>query len=310
MPEILHKLKTSKGSVNAAIYDSTGEYVITAGQDKLIRLNNAQTGNLVQTYSGQGWAIQGLAINQESNRIVSCGDGRSVILWDVETATMQRKYTSGHSQRVDCVAINKEASVVVSGSFDKTVAVWDIRSMQHMPLQIMDDAKDGISCVAMTDTEVIAGSIDGSVRTYDIRAGKQVTDTMGQPVVSLRTFSSDILQKSVMAVACMDSTVQLIDRSNVSVMGTFAGHLCKNYRIQCDTNGKMVASGSEDGYVYVWNCLEPSIDYNGCVKYMSRLSGHSGIVNAVALHPHSAFDSSKANAMLSAASDGSIIIWK
>ncbi|KAJ2234440.1 hypothetical protein IWW45_003412 [Coemansia sp. RSA 485] len=223
---------------------------------------------------------------------------------------MQRKYTSGHSQRVDCVAINKEASVVVSGSFDKTVAVWDIRSMQHMPLQIMDDAKDGISCVAMTDTEVIAGSIDGSVRTYDIRAGKQVTDTMGQPVVSLRTFSSDILQKSVMAVACMDSTVQLIDRSNVSVMGTFAGHLCKNYRIQCDTNGKMVASGSEDGYVYVWNCLEPSIDYNGCVKYMSRLSGHSGIVNAVALHPHSAFDSSKANAMLSAASDGSIIIWK
>ncbi|KAJ2226992.1 hypothetical protein IWW45_007213 [Coemansia sp. RSA 485] len=170
--------------------------------------------------------------------------------------------------------------------------------MQHMPLQIMDDAKDGISCVAMTDTEVIAGSIDGSVRTYDIRAGKQVTDTMGQPVVSLRIFSSDFLQKSVMAVACMDSTVQLIDRSNVSVMGTFAGHLCENYRIQCDTNGRMVASGSEDGYVYVWNCLESSMDYNDCAKHMSRLAGHSGIVNAVAFHPHSAFDSKPSCASL------------
>ncbi|KAJ1813825.1 hypothetical protein LPJ56_005042 [Coemansia sp. RSA 2599] len=120
---------------------------------------------------------------------------------------------------------------------------------------------------------------------------------------------SRLSQKNAMVVACMDSTVQLVDRGDASVIGTFSGHKCENYRIQCDTNGKLVASGSEDGHVYIWDVLSESFGSDGCARYRSRLSGHSGIVNAVALHPHSASDLGKANAMLSAASDGSIIIW-
>ncbi|KAJ1814769.1 hypothetical protein LPJ56_004760, partial [Coemansia sp. RSA 2599] len=176
MPKILHRINANKGSVNAAIYDASGEYVITGGQDKLITLRNAQTGKVVQQYEGQGWAIQGLAISQSGKRMVSCGEGRSVVLWDVGTCGVERKFTSGHSQRVDCVAVNGEATVVVSGSFDKTVAVWDTRSTQHVPMQVMDDAGDGISSVVMTDMEIVSGSIDGSVRTYDVRMGKIIVD--------------------------------------------------------------------------------------------------------------------------------------
>ncbi|KAJ2839147.1 hypothetical protein J3B02_006323, partial [Coemansia erecta] len=279
MPDILHRINTNKGSVNSAIYDSSGEYILTGGQDKVIRLINAQTGKQIQEYEGQGWAIQGLAINKGSNRLVSCGSGRSVVLWDIESGAIERKYSSGHSQRVDCVAINGEATVLVSGSFDKTVAVWDTRSMRNMPLQVMDDARDGIASVVMTDTEIIAGSVDGSVRTYDMRVGKLITDFLGEPVVSLCVCPEGIEQKTAMAVACMDNTVLLIDRKYALVMGTFAGHKCENYRIQCSTNGRLVASGSEDGYVYIWDALAKNLGSSGCVQHMSRLSGHSGIVN-------------------------------
>ncbi|KAJ2853652.1 hypothetical protein FB639_006503, partial [Coemansia asiatica] len=79
-----------------------------------------------------------------------------------------------------------------------------------------------------------------------------------------------IEQKTAMAVACMDNTVLLIDRKYALVMGTFAGHKCENYRIQCSTNGRLVASGSEDGYVYIWDALAKNLGSSGCVQHMSR----------------------------------------
>ncbi|KAI7833789.1 WD40-repeat-containing domain protein [Kickxella alabastrina] len=289
---ILHKLTDHIGSVNTAIFDSSGNYT-----------TNANNGRLVQTYEGHGWAVQGIAISNDSTQMVCCGGDRSVTMWDINTCEIKRRLTSGHKQRVDCVATNADASIVVSGSFDKTVAVWDTRSMQRTPLQVLDDAKDGISSVLLTSTEIISGSIDGSVRTYDMRVGKAVTDSLDQPVVSVRVSQTKDSQSLI--VGCMDSTVQLVDRSSGMAFGTFSGHQCAKYRIQCDSNGELVASGSEDGFVYVWDVLANS----ETGSYISRLSGHSGIVNTVSFHPHSVTDSAKKQAMLSAASDGSVIIW-
>ncbi|KAJ1937408.1 hypothetical protein GGF37_005223, partial [Kickxella alabastrina] len=119
---ILHKLTDHIGSVNTATFDSLGNYVLTGGQDKVIRLTNANNGRLVQTYEGHGWAVQGIAISKDSTQMVCCGGDRSVTMWDINTCKIKRKLTSGHKQRVDCVATNADASIVVSGSFDKTVA--------------------------------------------------------------------------------------------------------------------------------------------------------------------------------------------
>ncbi|KAJ2348222.1 hypothetical protein GGH91_001485 [Coemansia sp. RSA 2671] len=104
----------------------------------------------------------------------------------------------------------------------------------------------------------------------------------------------------------MDGSIQLVDRADGKAMAAFSGHICQSYRIQCDANDSLVASGSEDGLVYVWDVLRG--DESGSAKY--RLGGHSGIVNTVEFHPSAKSDNSKGQAMLSAASDGSVIIWE
>lgn len=43
----------------------------------------------------------------------------------------------------------------------------------------MEDAKDSVMTLHISAYEIIAGSIDGAVRTYDIRKGQLVTDTIG-----------------------------------------------------------------------------------------------------------------------------------
>ncbi|KAJ2372951.1 hypothetical protein IW150_003860 [Coemansia sp. RSA 2607] len=301
MSQIIHKLTLNSGSVNAAIYDATGSYILTGGKDKLVRLINATSGKTVHTYEGHGWEIQGVAISSTSQHVVCCGTSRAVTLWDINTSQTLRSFT-GHTQKVDCISISAEGSIVVSGSFDKTVAVWDTRSSDRTPLQVLQDAQDGITSVHLGDSEMVAGSLDGSVRTYDLRMGRMTADALGQPVVSVRPVPGS---QGDLLVGCMDSTVQILDRAEAKVSGTFTGHTCTQYRIQCDTNGLKVASGSEDGYVYVWDIAKTRKPGD----YRNRLQGHSGVVNTVAFHPGAANDPNKQHSLLSAASDGTVILW-
>lgn len=43
----------------------------------------------------------------------------------------------------------------------------------------MRDAKDGITSLAVTDHEIVTGSIDCKVRRYDIRANRLFSDFIG-----------------------------------------------------------------------------------------------------------------------------------
>ncbi|KAJ2077697.1 hypothetical protein H4R24_004979 [Coemansia sp. RSA 988] len=296
-------LSDHTGSVNTAIFDRTGDYVISGGQDKRIHLSNAETGRLVQSYDGHGWAVQGVAISKDSSRMASCGGDRMVFVWDISTAQISRKLT-GHKQRVDCVAVNEDGTIVASGSFDKSVCIWDLRAAPRTPLQVLDESRDGISSLVITASDLISGSIDGSVRTYDMRMGRMVEDALGASVVSVSVANT---QSQLLCVGCMDSTVQLLDQKDGSkVAATFSGHKCTEYRIRCDANEKTVVSGSEDGFVYLWD----AVSQEEIEQPKTRLVGHSGIVNSVMLHPRSDIDPAKQTSMVTAGSDGTVIIWE
>lgn len=41
-------------------------------------------------------------------------------------------------------------------------------------MQIIDTFQDSVMSVCLTKTEIIGGSVDGTVRTFDIRVGRYV----------------------------------------------------------------------------------------------------------------------------------------
>lgn len=65
------------------------------------------------------------------------------------------------------------------GSYDATVRLWDTKSQSYKPLMTLTEAKDSISSVSVVGHEIIAGSVDGKVRTYDIRMGQVYIDVIG-----------------------------------------------------------------------------------------------------------------------------------
>ena len=46
------------------------------------------------------------------------------------------------------------------------------RSFNNSPIQVLSDFSDSVSKVLATPDEIIASSIDGNVRIFDLRAGK------------------------------------------------------------------------------------------------------------------------------------------
>lgn len=69
--------------------------------------------------------------------------------------------------------------MIISGSRDNSVMCWDVRSKAQDAVQTLNDAKDAISSIRVSDHEILSASFDGKVRTYDIRVGELCADYMG-----------------------------------------------------------------------------------------------------------------------------------
>ena len=140
-----------------------------------------QSAGLIQTYSGvHGYEVLSVSVSGDNARFVSAGGDKTVFLWDVATAMTLRRY-SGHNGRVECAVFGGEGdAVVISGSFDSTIRLWDARSQSTKPLMVMQEAKDSVTSLVVTGAEILAGSVDGRLRTYDLRMGSCYIDVVGR----------------------------------------------------------------------------------------------------------------------------------
>jgi mitogen-activated protein kinase organizer 1 len=67
---------------------------------------------------GDGSTDLGFIVRSTDNaKLASCGADKAVILWDVGTGSILRKFTS-HWERVNAVDFNDDGSVIASGKFN------------------------------------------------------------------------------------------------------------------------------------------------------------------------------------------------
>jgi len=294
----LRKLQGHRGAALVAKFNAPGTYCMTGGQDKMVRLWNphkerSEAGtNLVHEYHGHNYEVRDISILHDNTQFASCGGDRAVFVWDVVTSRIKVKLRH-HESRVNAVAYNEEGNVLASGGYDRKVCLWDMMARSRDPIQTMADSKDSVTTVLVHGHEIICGSVDGTVLTYDIRMGRVHIDHLHSGVTALR-MSGD---GNCLLAGCMDSTVKLLDRSTGELLNTYQGHRSSDYRVGCamSSDDAFVLAGSEGGEVFVWDLVDCSVAH--------KLRGHGVVVCDVAYHP-------KDSMAISAAVDGSVIVWK
>jgi len=233
-----------------------------------------------------------LDVHSDNSQIASCGGDKTPFLWDVQTGTVIRKF-KGHDSSVNCIRFGAMENVLVTGGYDKAVKIWDLRSRNFEPVQTLLNAKDSISSVNVAQFEIVSGSIDECVRTYDIRVGQLKTDNIGHPVTSVKLTKDEKL----LLVSTLDSSIRLFDRYDGKLLITYQGHKNKDFPIQSifDNRDSTVISGSEDGSFFWWN-LEDG-------KLLQSKKAHTARLVSVDYHPNENF-------ILTTSSDETIKLWE
>ncbi|CAL3971943.1 unnamed protein product [Diplocarpon coronariae] len=287
----LTQLLGSNGPVHALAYSSSpSTYILTGSSDRTIRLYNPsrppapishdllappKPTQLIQSYSAHGYEVLSLSVAADNATFASVGGDRSVFLWDVATAKTLRRFggNNGHTARINSVTFAGAGdSVLVSGSFDASVRIWDVRSQSGKPIMVLDEARDSVSCVLVAreggggkgEYEILAGSVDGRLRCYDLRFGRVETDVIGASVTSLERTRDG---KGVL-VGGLDSCVRLMDRDGGGLLRSYKDPGWKNedFRLRSvfGKNERWVLCGNEhvqgaDGQVVVWDTLSGEV---------------------------------------------------
>lgn len=221
---------------------------------------------------------------------------------DVVTGQAKRRF-QGHFGRINSVAIGRGAELFLSASYDATVRIWDGRSHSREPIQILKEAKDSVTDVRAVQDDAQAlirtASVDGVVRTYDVRRGIVKCDDNHSPITGM----APTRDGRCVAASCLDGNIRLCDAESGELLNSYGEggrhHVAGRYGLECcvTADDATIVSGSEDGRAVLYDLVRG-------VEVQS-LRGHSRAVCSIAAHPDPEF----CHAVITTSYDGSAVVW-
>lgn len=137
--------------------------------------------------------------------------------------------------------------------------LWDIRTRRLDPVQILKDSKDSITSIIVTDCKIITASLDGTIRTYDLRVGEMVCDSIGGESITDISLTKD---GQCIIAACRDDTVRLIDTDSGDMLSEYSGHKTSDYLVECgvlSNDSQIVCGSGDDGHAFVWELVSGKV---------------------------------------------------
>ena len=262
-----------------------GKYCLTGGHDRSVRLWNpfrydpvaASTTTTksgrnaippalpIQTYTaGYTHPITSVTATESrtASQILVAASRETLVVSDLITQQLKRRFQGHHVSTINAVAAAKHAEAYLSASYDGTVAIWDGRSSDTRPIQVLKDAKDSVTDVHIVQNDqdclIRTSSVDGKVRTYDVRQGLVHTDDCGSPITSMAMTKDG----ECLAVSCLDGTIRLLQQGEGGgggeLLNTFTGHRAGNYALQVGilANDETILSASEDGTCILYDLVK------------------------------------------------------
>jgi mitogen-activated protein kinase organizer 1 len=271
-----------EGPVQSLRFTADGKYCVTGGHDRTVRLwnpfrydpaanhNNDKTtiqatippppAMPIQSYtSGYTHPITAVLASDTwtASQVLLAASQRTLVVSDLITQQCKRRLQGHHVGTINQIAVARHAEAYLTASYDGTVAIWDGRSSDYKPLQVLKEAKDSVTDVQVVhqasnndqttaEAYIRTGSIDGVLRTYDLRRGMVQADDCGSPITSFAATKDG----QCVAVSCLDGTIRLIQVDNSGeLLNTYSGHKAGNYGLQVGilANDETIVSASEDG---------------------------------------------------------------
>lgn len=287
-------IESSKRAIYSIKFSFDGEHCMTTSQDFSVKLYNPFKKLLIKSYEKiHNNEILDICIFKDNSKFSSVGLEKQIFLTDTIKSSLIRKFY-GHLDRVNSICTNFEETILVSGSQDCSVRIWDLKTQSKEPIQTLIDATDSISKVLCTQNNILSISLDGCLRIYDIRMGKNYKYDMK---VSLNGF--DISKdNNFLCLSGIDDCVRLLEIKSGKILKVFTGlHKSKNYSkvVKFSNDNKGIYVTSENNDIIYYDLIDEKKD--------KILRGHSNISSGFDINIR------KEDIGISSGFDGKILLW-
>jgi WD40 repeat protein len=260
-----------------------------------VRVGDARTGRSLKSLEGEGGTVCSVEVTADGSRVVAgCGD--AVRMWDAATGRLTLTLRDpDHEKAVTCAAASGGGKRIFWVSRDRAD-----RSRAHVSdggtgreLVTLTGNAGLLLCVAVSSDgkRIVAGEIDGTVRTWDGTLGKPEHVLKGHAgAVSCVAISAD---GRLVVSGGADRVIRVWGASGGRPLLELKGHTDNVTRVVFSADGKRLFSGGGDGTVRVWE-LETG-------QQKLTLKAHRGMVSGLAL--------SKGGRLVTGNVDGVIKVW-
>ncbi|MDE0635685.1 MAG: T9SS type A sorting domain-containing protein [Candidatus Poribacteria bacterium] len=159
----------------------------------------------------------------------------------------------GHTEEVTSIAFSRNNRLLVSGSNDQTVRLWDFATGSNLAT-FAGHTEKVLSVAVNADASIVAsGSEDNTIILWDVATGEsRIVHTEHVKGVHSLTFSIDG-NSLISSGYWQDNTAQIWDVATGEQIKTITDHTGSVYNINFSPDGSILATGSWDGTVLLWD---------------------------------------------------------
>jgi len=251
--ESLGVLHGHSGELTSVSY--LGSEIVSHGLDGTIRYWNPDSIERDNRLKGHKSFVYGVAMHPDGKQVASASWDGTVRIWEYSTGRELKVFSHGEGTIVTALAYNPEGRLLVSLCRQKGAHLWDTETGEllhrwEIKPEVWRDPKIAFS----PNGELIATATpDRIVRIFNVKTKAEVAALSGHSdVVRDLAFTPDGCHL-VTSGDCDDPTIRVWDLKTLEQVRILKGHKDRIHALAFQSDGKILASGSGDGTVRLWD---------------------------------------------------------